>query len=218
MLLRGCVAVRNTLSLIFRSALSAPVASHQPPTPDRESAGSTRPARCASGAPPLSRSFLPGMSSPPRTRRFPPISLRAAQNRTLPDFRDGLPPLIPRAAQLLGLAARPLHHPERQTLQRNQPRSLTSVIAGITSNLYRRLSESAYEGPTHPVTVTKTYFPRYDVDRVPAVFYHQPRRLNAQVLNCFSRRLARRFVKRATELAWTEMRGFGKPLNRQRGM
>ena len=96
--------------------------------------------------------------------------------------------------------------------------SLSRQSAGVTPNPSRRLSKPTYKGPTHPVAVTETYFARYSGKRVSAVFYHHPCGLNAQVLNCFSRGLASFLLKSTMELAGTEARGFGKPLNRQWGV
>jgi hypothetical protein len=54
----------------------------------------------------------------------------------------------------------------------------------VASNLLRRLSKSPYRSPTHTITVTRTYFTRHDLDRVPTMFHHGPCRFNAQVLDC----------------------------------
>lgn len=45
-----------------------------------------------------------------------------------------------------------------------------SFSVGVTSNLKGRLSELTNKGTTHAVAAAKARFPRYHVDRVPAVF------------------------------------------------
>jgi hypothetical protein len=54
----------------------------------------------------------------------------------------------------------------------------------VASNLLRRLSKSPYRSPMHTITVTRTYFTRHDLDRVPTMFHHGPCRFNARVLDC----------------------------------
>jgi hypothetical protein len=54
-----------------------------------------------------------------------------------------------------------------------------SGSVGVTPNLKRRLSEFTNKGSAHAIAAAKARFPRYHVNRVPAVFQHQSRHLNA---------------------------------------
>src|SRR5690242_5801420 len=88
--------------------------------------------------------------------------------------------------------------------------------AGVTPDFKRRLSELADKGPAHAVAAAEARFPRDHFDRMPGVFQHQSGHLDAQILYCFGGGLAGLVLKRATELTWAEMHGFGEPLDSQR--
>ena len=51
----------------------------------------------------------------------------------------------------------------------------------------RRLPERAQEGAPHAIAVAKSRLARDDIDRVSALFHHQPGGLYAQVLDSLGR-------------------------------
>ena len=77
----------------------------------------------------------------------------------------------------------------------------------------RRLAECTQESTPHPFGVAETGVARNHIDTVPPRFEHQTRRLDAQTLDGFRRRLPRFLAERTRELTRTQMRGIGKPVD-----
>jgi len=71
----------------------------------------------------------------------------------------------------------------------------------VSPDYLRRLSEGAQAGAAHVVAVDKTGLPSDDVDRMAALLHHLAGGLQAQVLDCFGRRLAGLGAEYPAELA-----------------
>ena len=87
---------------------------------------------------------------------------------------------------------------------------------GVAPDGLRRLPEGAQEGAAHALAIGEAGLAGDNVDRVPALLHHQPRRFDAQMFDRLGRRLSRLGVECAAELARAQMRGLGQLLDRQR--
>jgi hypothetical protein len=87
----------------------------------------------------------------------------------------------------------------------------------VSSHDLWRLPERAQEGAPHVIAIAKSGFARHDIDRVSALFHHQPGRFYAQVLDSPGGRLACLGMESATELARAQMRWLRPTASRTSG-
>jgi hypothetical protein len=71
-------------------------------------------------------------------------------------------------------------------------------------NGLRRVSEGPNERPPHSVTIAESIFARNLLDGELPLFDHQPRRLDPQPLDCFSRRVSSFVFEQSAELPWAQ--------------
>ena len=94
-----------------------------------------------------------------------------------------------------------------QDCGRLDPRSAAHGLGGA--------AERAQESAAHALSVGEASFHRDELGGMPALLYHQPRRLEPKVFDRLGRRLACLFSKRPAELTRAEMRSVGELLHRQ---
>ena len=78
------------------------------------------------------------------------------------------------------------------------------------------MADDTQEGAAHSLLIPETGFGGDRINRVPALLYHQPSRLDPEAFNCFGGRHAGFGPKRSAELARTEPSHKGKLLYRKR--